>query len=237
MLTNDLPVMAPPDPQADARSLRRRLRAESRESHEALDATFDGMADAAGPDTYARFLLVNEACHRAIEPILERSPLPDVAPGFRVKSRSPSLAADLDAMGLRPLEAPAFPLSAPNAAETVGIVYVLEGSRLGAGFILSRLRGRDLGEAWSKAAFAYLEGPDEPHALRGFLIEATASLGSGDEGERNVDRAVAAADATFRYFLDVERLSRADAERLSSADAERLSSADAERLSRAGERA
>lgn len=197
--------MAPPDPQADARSLRRRLRSESRASHEALDATFDGMADAPGPDVYARFLAVNEACHRAIEPILVASPLHEVAPNFSLTPRSPALAADLAAMRIPAIEAPAFPLQAPDAAETVGIVYVIEGSRLGAGYILSRLRERDLGAAWSTAAFAYLEGPDRPHALRGFLVEASAALG----GERDVDRAVAAADATFRYFLDVERLSHA----------------------------
>lgn len=197
--------MAASDTQTEARSLRKRLRTDSRTSHEALDAKFEGMADAPAPDVYARFLRVNEACHRAIEPILAASLLNAVAPSFRLSMRSPSLAVDLAAMDIAPLDAPAFPIATPNAAETVGIVYVIEGSRLGAGYILSRLRARDLGAEWSKASFAYLEGPDEPHALRGFLSEATGVL----VDERDVDQAVAAADETFRFFLDVERLSRA----------------------------
>lgn len=208
-MTNDLPVMAQPDLQADARSLRRRLRSESRASHETLDAKFDGMAEAPTPDVYARFLAVNEACHRAIEPVLAASPLSEIAPGFASTPRSPALAADLAAMDIAALDAPPFPLPAPDAAETVGIIYVIEGSRLGAGFILSKLRGRELGADWSKAAFAYLEGPDEPHALRGFLMEASRRL----QGDSDIDRAVAAADATFRYFIDVERLSHAGAMR------------------------
>jgi heme oxygenase len=213
-MTNDLSAMTRPDTASDARSLRRRLRTESRESHERLDARFDGMTGEAEPNTYARFLQVNEACHRVLEPILSDSALRHALPGFAIPHRSPALAADLSAMGLMPLEATAFPLAGLGVPEAVGVVYVLEGSRLGAGYILAEIRKREPNAAWSAASFAYLEGPDVPHALRGFLIEANAFL----QEEADVSRAVAAADATFRYFLDVETLSREPARPRGGAD-------------------
>ena len=200
--------MTRPDTASDARSLRRRLRLESRESHERLDARFAGMTNEAEPGTYGRFLRVNEACHRVLEPLLFESPLGAAIPGFALRRGAPALAADLAAMTLSPLEAPAFPLSDLELPEAVGIVYVLEGSRLGAGYILAEIRKRVPCAGWTGASFAYLEGPDEPHALRTFMIEASAVL----DGDADIERVIAAADATFGYFLDVEALSRAGAE-------------------------
>ncbi|KQT52366.1 hypothetical protein ASG43_20135 [Aureimonas sp. Leaf454] len=165
------------------------------------------MTREASPVAYARFLQANEACHRMLEPVLAASPLMEAFPDLKLHRRAPSLSADLALMGLEALDAPGFSRSRLTVAQAVGVVYVLEGSRLGAGYIRAEIRRHGTTKAWEAASFAYLEGPDEPHALRNFLAAASAVL----LDEADVDAAIAAADETFRYFLRVEALTRSGA--------------------------
>ncbi len=170
-----------------AARLRDRLRAETRAEHEALDAGFANMLAPGARSLYACFLLTNRAGHEAVEPLLERSPL-----GWTGGGRLAALRADCRAMGLPRLRPPRLASDLPALPEAVGAAYVLEGSRLGAAFLLKALR-RDPA---SSLPVRYLEASSDPEPFRQVIALANATPWS----EAEMDRAVASANQTFRTF-------------------------------------
>lgn len=105
------------------------LRLATRADHDAVDAAF-GALDLADAADHARFLLAHA---RALTPVERHlSTRPDLPPW---RSRSASLRADLAALGLAP--PPPLPFAPPpHAAAGWGMLYVLEGSRLGNAVLL-----------------------------------------------------------------------------------------------------
>lgn len=183
--------------------LRASLRDGTRERHERLDAAFPDLgAAAAGGSDYARFLRVNEACHRAIEPVLSAGGLgahrAQLVPG----DRHAAAAADLAAMNLRPIVLKDFVPRSPGLSEAVGIAYVMEGSRLGARTILKRLRASGRVDMRPPPPTLFLEAAGNADRFRGFMAWAeTIAAAPSDR-----DLAVRAANATLDYFLEAVRI-------------------------------
>jgi heme oxygenase len=117
-----------------------RLRAATAAAHARVDARF-GAYDLTDPDDYARFLIQHARAVGAAEAYLMRA-----QPTVAWRARMPLIAADLAALGHGVPAAAMLDLpSAPNIAD--GVVYVLEGSRLG-GQWLSRQVGAGLPHAY-----------------------------------------------------------------------------------------
>lgn len=191
-----------------AASLRFRLRDETRDLHEALDAGFERLGSGDGTrGDYARFLLANEACHRGLEPFVEASGLSARLPPLAGGSRRAAAQADLDALALRPIALPPFPLDRPRLPDGFGVAYVLEGSRLGARVILARLRdGRRL-ETGRAIPTSFLEAAGRSDRFRRLMAAAEGLF----PAQPDRDGAVAAARAAFDYFLAGVRLAAAAA--------------------------
>ena len=102
--------------------------------HERVDALF-GAFDLADADSYARFLTAHASALQAIEPMLL-----GVAGLPAWRSRSPSIAEDLSALGQPVPAAPAEHVAVPSYAHALGMLYVLEGSRLGGSVLVKRVR-------------------------------------------------------------------------------------------------
>lgn len=191
---------AVPDPAvaieaAEAASLRDRLRRDTRIEHEALDACFEGMF--AEPDLrrYRVFTAMNLAAHRAVEPILTAVPPgPRWSPGRRLAA----LEEDARALALPEHEPAAFPIPRPDRAEAFGIAYVLEGSRLGAKFMMRALGDPGVRDDGDPVPARYLGASSDIGPFRD-LLAAMAEAGL-TEDERL--RAIAAASATFRFFRE-----------------------------------
>lgn len=194
-----LPPVAEPSGDRPAR-LRDRLREETRPEHEALDALFETMFRPDAAALYATFLRMNREAHRAIEPRLAGGALPeDLAPGGE---RRRAAERDCAALGLpdasapheRDLAARLLP-ERPTRFEALGMAYVLEGSRLGARFMLKALaRGEAGADARNGLPAHYLEASGDTRPFADLLkAMERASAREGDE-------AVRAARATFRYF-------------------------------------
>lgn len=183
--------------------LRQRLRSETRERHEYLDARFAGMHLAETVDAYHRFVRMNAACHALAEPILAQSALVAAFPDWTTRDRSSHLSRDMAEMGLQPLAAasPSAAFAKPDLPEAIGMGYVLEGSRVGGRYIYRLVIARLAESAWAAATFHYLESTEEPDRFRDFTIRAEALLSR----DLDVDRAVAAANACFDLFIDTER--------------------------------
>lgn len=102
------------------------LRARTAPAHEAVDGAF-GRFDLTEPGSYRRFLLA----HAAVLPPLEAALAPDAAGLPPWRSRLDALRSDLAALGAAMPE-PAAPAGMPAGdAALWGLLYVLEGSRLG----------------------------------------------------------------------------------------------------------
>jgi len=127
-------------------SVHAQLRADTRHIHEDVDQAF-GSADLGRAAPYGEFLRKHGLALPPLERRLARVPgLPAFSP------RLPMLTADLDALGIG-LPEPLDPGPAPSLAEALGMLYVLEGSRLG-GVMLSRQVGPGLPRSYLSAAHA-----------------------------------------------------------------------------------
>ncbi|MEH3123908.1 MAG: biliverdin-producing heme oxygenase [Sphingomonas phyllosphaerae] len=154
-------------------------------AHEAVDAAF-GAHDLALPGAYQRFLLAHGRALPAAERVMAALPFARTLP-----TRAALLAADLADVGTaQPAPLPFAP--GGDEATLWGVLYVVEGSRLG-GAMLARqvpdaLPGRYLGA---------VHAPGQWRAIRAALDEAAA----GKDSDWTA-RMIAGALATFALYAE-----------------------------------
>jgi len=118
-------------------SLRDRLRAATAESHAALDSQVAAWKIET-PLGYGAFLSASALAMAPLELALERAGVADWLPDWALRVRRTALARDLAALGL---EAPPFSVAhVPSPDFGAGLLYTLEGSRLGARFLARQVR-------------------------------------------------------------------------------------------------
>ncbi|UOM37294.1 hypothetical protein [Acuticoccus sp. I52.16.1] len=196
------PCSAPRPAPVDPGALRRRLRGATAEAHGTLDQRFAALTDPAERQAYRAFLRMNEACHAVLEGWLAGAGAGDASlvPAEVAALRRPlaaELASDVAAAGLarlarEPLEACLAGLGR-GLPEATGVVYVLDGSRLGARMILKGWSRRQDG---SEPAIAYLTAAA---AASGPVFAAFDAL-SARLDPCDVERTAAAAHAAFKLF-------------------------------------
>jgi len=176
-------------------SLRDRLRVATTDNHAALDAAVSGwrLQTASG---YGAFLSASAAALSPLEHALERAGVGSWLPDWPARARGAALAQDLAALGL---SAPTSePADVASPAFGAGLLYVLEGSRLGARFLARQVRAAD-----TDLPLAYLTHGEGQDLWRSFLVwlEAIPKVGF------RTDAAEAGARYGFQYFSDAfERL-------------------------------
>lgn len=171
-------------------SLREHLRAATSDSHAALDDTVAGwrLQTASG---YGAFLSASAAALTPLELALERAGVAEWLPDWPERARRAALAADLAALGL---SVPAFhPAEVPSPDFAAGLLYVLEGSRLGARFLSRQVRTADAG-----LPLAYLTHGEGQDLWRSFVtwLDAIPKVGF------RTDAAEAGARYGFQRFSD-----------------------------------
>ena len=118
--------------------LRAHLRAATRDVHGDLDRRFAAILDPAADSLYRAFLRMNAACHGVLEAWLAAR-LPRPVAGLR-RPLTGALEADMAALALEPVPVaepwPPFAPSRRGLPEAAGVLYVVDGSRLGARMIL-----------------------------------------------------------------------------------------------------
>lgn len=184
-------------------SIRDRLRAATRDAHERVDRRFSGY-DLGKPLDYRCFLEAHHAVLPGCERALEASAAGRLIDDWARRVRTPALLADLDCLGgTQARAAPAGRRLAPAAA--FGMLYVLEGSRLG-GAILAR-RVLDGGSPRCAEATRYLRHGEGLRLWPSFLAALEASIAVRDDP----DAVVACAIETFALFEHAPGLLRAAA--------------------------
>lgn len=128
--------------QTDAASRKTGLRWQLRQATQDLHAEADSLGsrfDLGQPAGYAAFLQAHALALPGLEAACGAALPRDQWPDWPARCRSTALLADLAQLGV----APPAPLPVPraaDAAEALGMAYVLEGSRLGNGMLLRQLR-------------------------------------------------------------------------------------------------
>jgi heme oxygenase len=176
-------------------SLRDRLRAATSDDHAALDAVVAGWRIET-PIGYGTFLSASYAALAPLELALEAAGVAEQLPDWPQRARRAALAADLAELGL---EVPSFkPAEVPSREAVAGLLYVLEGSRLGAKFLARQVRAAGAG-----LPLAYLTHGEGPNLWRSFLawLDAIPKVGF------RTDAAEAGARYGFHCFSEAfERL-------------------------------
>ncbi|MET3664386.1 biliverdin-producing heme oxygenase [Caulobacter sp. 1776] len=160
-------------------SLRDRLRAATSASHAALDDVVSGWRIDT-PRGYGAFLTASAIALAPMELALERAGVAEWLPDWPQRGRRAVLAKDLVAMGLD--VPPSSPCFVPSRDFGAGLLYVLEGSRLGARFLARRVRAAGAG-----LPLAYLAHGEEEDLWRTFLtwLDAIPKVGfETDAAER-----------------------------------------------------
>lgn len=169
-------------------TLRDRLRAATYKDHAALDAIASA-TDVGAAVGYARFLNASAAALTPLELALERAGVDGWLEDWPLRTRRAALARDLAVLGVS--TPTAEPAATPSHSFGVGLLYVLEGSRLGARVLARRVRGAGL-----DLPIAYLTHGDDANLWRSFLawLEAQPKVGL------RTDEAVAGARYGFQRF-------------------------------------
>lgn len=113
-----------------------KLRDATNATHANLDGLFARL-ELRRADDYRLFLMANAMALLPLEAALAQAGIADIVSDWDRRARSDALLADLDALGARVSPEPVTINTDP--AGLLGILYVLEGSRLGARVIQNRI--------------------------------------------------------------------------------------------------
>lgn len=173
------------------------LRAATTPVHRELDGYAQAL-DLASLGDYGRFLVANAAPLFALELALERAHVERVLPDWSKRSRRQALTADLHALALAatPMQSPAI----DDVSEQLGVLYVLEGSRVGARSILKAVCSST--DPRVRGAMRFLGASDL--ALWSQFLQVLESVDRVD-----TDAMVRAANRAFALFNDSFRSLRA----------------------------
>jgi heme oxygenase len=129
-----------PSPAAHERfSARTMLRAATADLHSAVDARFSGPFES-DRGAYIGFLTALARAVPSLEAGLEAGGVARLLPDWRERCRSAALRDDLDSLDAA-VPRPARVAAPATEAEMLGMIYVLEGSRLGGQLLLRRALG------------------------------------------------------------------------------------------------
>lgn len=173
-----------------------RLRAATHSMHEKVDRAIMAAKPFETVGRYGRFLSVQHGIHRDVQPLYSSTTLAGLFPGLNERSRLAAVEQDLADLGLKapdytqpPATDTAPPLDTPEA---LGWLYVVEGSNLGAAFLLKY--AMDLGLSEGHGA-RHLAAPPQGRAPSWKAFKG--ALNAFDLSEAEVLRAIAAADTAF----------------------------------------
>jgi heme oxygenase len=178
-----------------SKSVRETLRAATADLHAAIDARFAPLIGA-GAAGYREFLGASAAAIVPLERALGAANVRRILPDWAQRARTEALLADLADLQSEPPAEQALAAVPDMSTEAFqfGVLYVLEGSRLGARILLRHVQ-QD-GDPRVRSATRYLRHGEGGGFWRGYLdrLEASAAVTQDPDG------AVAGAQTAFALF-------------------------------------
>jgi heme oxygenase len=151
----------------------------------------------ASRDQYSLFVKVQHAFHRDLDALYDDPALDALLPDLKGRRRLPLIEQDLIDLGAETLTFDTPPVFASGAAvdlpTTLGWLYVAEGSKLGAAFLIKEAAKLGLSETFGAR---HLAGAPEGRGLHWRTF--TAVLDAVPLSDEDEARVVAGAEAAFR---------------------------------------
>lgn len=188
--------MSKAEREIDTTSRVKRLRAATHAAHEALDGFITESKPFEARENFARFVQTQYLFHRDLDALFFDARLDALLPDLAGRRRLAFIEQDLADLGAAVPQAgePVFAAGAePDLAEALGWLYVVEGSNLGAAFLLKDAAKLGLDENFGAR---HLAGAPEGRGLHWRTF--TAALDAIDLDEEAEARAIAGAEAAFR---------------------------------------
>jgi heme oxygenase len=179
-------------------NLRLHLREATAPQHKELDESFSAL-DLTKASDYGRFLRAQAAALLPLEQALEASDVRSFVKDWEQRSRRSALLSDLAALGLEPPSDALTPPAFGSPSEIWGCLYVLEGSRLGARFLVKTVLASP--DARVSGATAFLQHGQNDKFWDSFLAALEEHAFSASEESL----AVEGAQKTFRHFSDAAK--------------------------------
>ena len=175
-------------------SPRAQLKAATAAAHQQLDALFSRF-DLTEPNAYRGFLAVHATVVPRCEATLAASDATSLVPDWPDRIRTPALARDLAAIGGQASKPPSIATPIEPAA-AFGMMYVLEGSRLGGAVLARRVQNNP--DPRCREATSYLRHGAGLTLWPSFI----ARLETADCVRTSIEVAIASAITTFGLFSD-----------------------------------
>lgn len=163
-----------------------RLREATGAAHARVDSLFSRF-DLSRRDDYAGLLAAHAEALLPVEAMLDRNGADAITEDWPQRRRAGVIQVDLEALGID-VPAPDADADVASAAAMAGMLYVLEGSRLGGRFL-----ARSIPDSWPRA---YLGSQQPPHMWRELLAKLDSILYEPEA----LETAVTAANQTFGRF-------------------------------------
>lgn len=175
-----------------SRSARHLLRTALKATHDRIEGGFDGLKLDAFDD-YRLFLRVNAAALLPLEAQLSECSIEEWVPDWPLRVRTRAVRSDLQGLGVYSVSPMATP-ELKTFAELLGAAYVLEGSRLGARYLLGAVEAS--GDPRVRASTAFLRHGQGERFWPTFVAILNTKLAS----QSDFDIAVRGAEAAFGVF-------------------------------------
>ncbi|MFC5373633.1 biliverdin-producing heme oxygenase [Brevundimonas faecalis] len=165
----------------------KRLKAASHDVHDGLDKAIMAAEPFADRERYIRLLRVQHLFHRDLAALYDAPALASLIPDLARRRRETDVLADLTDLNAEPAPADGPPRfttgEAVDVPTTLGWLYVVEGSNLGAAFLLKAAAALDLSETFGARHLAAApEG--RANAWRAFTAALDAPSFTHEEEER-----------------------------------------------------
>jgi heme oxygenase (biliverdin-IX-beta and delta-forming) len=175
----------------------KRLKAATHSTHERLDQRIMRADPFADRQRYGCFLVMQYRFHRDLDALFSNPELDALLPDLAGRNRLGLIAQDLTDLGLelpQTTEPPVFSAGQPvDMAEALGWLYVIEGSNLGAAFLLKYAAKLGLDETFGAR---HLAGSPTGRGLHWRTF--TAALDGISLSPEAEERTIAGAESAFR---------------------------------------
>lgn len=196
-MTDTIELVKPEQPERT-----KRLKAATHEAHDRLDKRIMAADPFKDRDNYARFLRMQYVFHRDLDALFFDERLDALLPDLNGRSRLELIRQDFADLGLDVPEldsAPVFTTSADRElAELMGWLYVIEGSNLGAAFLLKYAGKLGFDENFGAR---HLAGSPNGRGLHWRTF--TAALDKIELSEQDEAKSIAGAEAAFNRVRKV----------------------------------
>ncbi|EAU41370.1 hypothetical protein FP2506_01345 [Fulvimarina pelagi HTCC2506] len=189
-------------PRAKRNDLHAILRERTDREHRELDA-YLGKIWATSED-YAAYIRMNHRSHHVLEPAVETVLGMHRQPVTYLPMRA-ALDRDVATLGIRPLAGRSFRLrGSTEGASLIGVLYVLEGSRLGARMLHQRVKQSSWMDRFATMPLAFFEAASQSRDFFKRMNALESLMIDGDD----IESAVSSAKATFALFMETAELAK-----------------------------